>query len=105
MLYQARLKTALAARTGNGRNGSYSFSPFVIEFDETSPKTGAVTTHSCIMELSDKTFKTEDLKKLVGSSETVQVSIYLETKEYNGRTFNEVNVYPVESKWRQPKED
>ena len=60
MQINARICKILPERTGTSENGSWSFTPMIIEFDEQA--INGVKTHSARIELSGKTFKIDALK-------------------------------------------
>ena len=103
MQLEVKINQVLLQRKGEGKNGPFSFTPFVIVFEEPTPN--GVNTHEFCVELSDKVYKTEELKKLVGTGQKITFYFYFSTREYQGRKFNEVSAFPADSSYRLPREN
>ena len=103
MLISARICKILPERTGTSENGSWSFTPMIIEFDEQA--INGVKTHSARIELSGKTFKIDALKARCEDKQPVQMHLSLSVrKTKDGGYFTEVNAYPEDTAYRVPRE-
>lgn len=74
MEIKAKICKVMPSVEGEGRNGHYKFTPFIIEWDEI--ENGRSFTQSAKVDFSEKTVKVADLAALVGTSERVLMSLY-----------------------------
>lgn len=87
MELQGRVIDILEPKSGQSARGSWKKQEFIVETDETYPK------KVCIVNWNDK-IDLSSLKK----GEDVNVSINIESREYNGNWYTDVKVWKIDKK-------
>ena len=102
MFVKLEFKKRLEDRRGQGQNGDYCFAVFIAEFEEET--SAAPITHSVVVEVSDKRWKVAEIAKLVGTGTKVDANVSLDVRQYQGKYYNDVNVYIRDKAYMIPKE-
>lgn len=102
MIVKAIFKKALPARQGTGRNGDYDYRPFIIEFEEESAS-GTVT-QALVIELSAKRCKVDELTKIVGTAQKVELYLGFDVREYQGKYYTDQIVFVRDTQFKLDRE-
>lgn len=102
MLVKARIAKKLAVRSGDGKNGHWEIHPYIIEWEEVGAN--GVTTQSVKAEFSAKTTKCDELDKIEGLPELIDVSVTFSAELYKEQYYNRVNTYMSDARYRVAKQ-
>ena len=91
MEIKGKVIAILPIATGQGKNGEWKSQDFVIETSGTYPK------KVCINLYGDK------ISLIPNIDEIVNVSVELESREYNGRWFTSVRAWKIDKEQLQPQ--
>ena len=99
MEIKAKICKVMPSVEGEGRNGHYKFTPFIIEWDEI--ENGRSFTQSAKVDFSEKTVKVADL---VGTSERVLMSLSINVVNGKEAQFTQVTAFLRDDKYRVPRQ-
>lgn len=102
MEIKAKICKVMPSVEGEGRNGHYKFTPFIIEWDEL--ENGRSFTQSAKVDFSEKTVKVADLADLVGTSERVLMSLSINVVNGKEAQFTQVTAFLRDDKYRVPRQ-
>lgn len=102
MEINAKICKVMPSVEGEGRNGHYKFTPFIIEWDEI--ENGRSFTQSAKVDFSEKTVKVADLAQLVGTSERVLISLSINVVNGKENQFTQVTAFLRDDKYRVPRQ-
>ncbi len=102
MEIKAKICKVLPVVEGEGRNGHYRFTPFIIEWDEI--ENGRSFTQSAKVDFSDKTVKVKELAALVGTTERLLMSLSINVQNGKGTQFTQISAYLRDDRYRVPRQ-
>ena len=102
MEINAKICKVMPSVEGEGRNGHYKFTPFIIEWDEI--ENGRSFTQSAKVDFSEKTVKVADLAQLVGTGERVLMSLSINVVNGKENQFTQVTAFLRDDKYRVPRQ-
>jgi hypothetical protein len=90
LIVKGTVKEILPVQTGEGKNGTWSKSGFVVEYED-----GKYNKSVAIETWGDKL-------ELPGVGQDVSVSVNIESREYNGKWFTNVRAWKIETDGNDP---
>jgi len=102
MEINAKICKVMPSVEGEGRNGHYKFTPFIIEWDEI--ENGRSFTQSAKVDFSEKSVKVAELANLVDSNERVLMSLSINVVNGKERQFTQVTAFLRDDKYRVPRQ-